>query len=75
MSEQRYDPLQFAEWLKSDNTPNGGADLWAASALYDFQIDPNLLLLYKILQLLLQTIYLLSQEVRVIEQKLVLMLQ
>ena len=41
MSEQRYDPLQFAEWLKSDNTPNGGADLWAASALYDFQIDPN----------------------------------
>ena len=41
MSEQRYDPLQFAEWLKSDNTPNGGADLWAASALYDFQIDPS----------------------------------
>jgi len=41
MSEQRYDLLQFAEWLKSDTTPNGGADLWAASALYDFQIDPN----------------------------------
>ena len=41
MSEQRYDLLQFAEWLKNDTTPNGGADLWAASALYDFQIDPN----------------------------------
>jgi mRNA-degrading endonuclease RelE of RelBE toxin-antitoxin system len=41
MSEQRYDLLQFAEWLKSDTTPNGGAALWEASALYDFQVDPN----------------------------------
>ena len=50
MSEQRYDPLQFAEWLKTINTPinlsggftvNNGADLWALSGLYDFQIDPN----------------------------------
>ena len=41
MSEQRYDLLQFAEWLKSDTTPNGGASLWEASALYNFQVDPN----------------------------------
>ena len=50
MSEQRYDPLQFAEWLKTIDTPinlsggftvNNGADLWALSGLYDFQIDPN----------------------------------